>query len=98
MTQELHPNAILASLGLLGSQEHPEKWRVASYGGGGSFGLVVHHADDTEAINLATKTFQQLQRDGAWGVDQVLDRVALQEAKAYANCFAAINMKFGIYG
>jgi hypothetical protein len=87
---------VLASLGLRGGKQDPETaWRVAPYGGGGAFGLVAHDPQDHEAIDLAMRTFQQMQRDGSWGIDRVLDRTQLQEAKAYSNCFAAVSMQSG---
>jgi predicted AlkP superfamily pyrophosphatase or phosphodiesterase len=93
INQSFHPNAVLASLGLLGSKDHPEKWRVAAFGGGGSFGLVVHDPNDHEAMNLATKTFQQLQNEGSCGIDQILDRERLKAAKGYSNSFLGVGMK-----
>jgi predicted AlkP superfamily pyrophosphatase or phosphodiesterase len=91
----LHPGAVLASMGLLGTREHPEKWRVAAFGGGGSFGLVAHDPNDREAIDLATKTFQRLLQENVWGLDRLMTVEQLKAAKGYPNSFLAVNMKSG---
>jgi len=95
LSQSFHPNAVLASLNLLGPKGHSEQWRVTSFGGGGSFGLVVHDPRDHAAIDLATKTFQKLKQQGAYGIDQIFDRQQLKAAKAYATSFLAVGMKPG---
>ncbi len=91
--KSFHPNAVLGSLGLLGSKEHPEKWRIAAFGGGGSFSLVAHDPNDREAIDLAVKTFHQLEKEGSWGIDRVLDGQQLQDSKGYSNSFLVVGMK-----
>jgi predicted AlkP superfamily pyrophosphatase or phosphodiesterase len=95
VNQMFRPNSVLASLGLLGSKDHPEKWRLSAITSGASFGLIVHDPKDHEAIDLAARTFQQLQRDGCWGIDQIYDREQLTKAKAYPDSFLAIGMKSG---
>ncbi len=40
--KQFSPNAVLTSLGLEGTKEHPEKWRVSAFDNGASFGLVAH--------------------------------------------------------
>jgi predicted AlkP superfamily pyrophosphatase or phosphodiesterase len=95
LSQSFHPNAVLASLNLLGPKGHPEQWRVTSFGGGGSFGLVVHDPNDQAAMDLATKTFQKLKQQGCCGIDQIFDREQLKAAKGYATSFLAIGMKPG---
>ncbi|WP_446743634.1 alkaline phosphatase family protein [Silvibacterium acidisoli] len=91
----LHPGAVLASMGLLGTKDHPEKWRVAAFGGGGSFGLVAHDPKDKEAIDLATETFQRMLQENVWGIDRIMTAEQLKVAKGYPNSFLAINMKSG---
>ncbi len=93
--QSFHPNAVLAKLGLLGSKDHPEKRRIASFGGGGSFGLAAHDPNDHEAIDLATRTFQQLLKNGGYGIKQIFDRAQLNAAKGYSSSFLAIDMQSG---
>ena len=95
VSSALHPGAILASMGLLGSKDHPENWRVSAFGGGGSFGLVAHDPSDTEAIALATRTFEQLFHEGSWGIDRLFTREELKAAKGYPNSFLGANMKSG---
>ena len=95
LSQSFHPNAVLASLHLLAPKDHPEKWRVASFGGGGSFGLVVHDPNDSSAMDLATKAFQKLKQQGSYGIDHIFDRQELKAAKGYATSFLAIGMKPG---
>lgn len=95
LSQSFHPNAVLASLNLLGRKDHPEEWRVTSFGGGGSFGLVVHDPNDHAAMDLATKAFQKLKQQGSCGIDQVFDRQQLNAARGYATSFLAIGMKPG---
>jgi predicted AlkP superfamily pyrophosphatase or phosphodiesterase len=98
ISQSLHPEAVLASMGLLGTKDHPEKWRVAAFGGGGSFGLVAHDPNDHEAITLAANTFKRLQQEGSWGIDQILEGEQLKAAKGFSNCFMVIGMKSGFWG
>jgi len=95
MNQSFHPNTVLASLNLLGPKGHPDQWRVTSFGGGGSFGLVVHDPKDHEAIDLATRTFEKLKQQGSYGIDKIFDRQQLKAAKGYATSFLAIGMKPG---
>jgi len=95
LRQSFHPNAVLASLNLLGRKGHPEEWRVTSFGGGGSFGLVVHDPNDHAAIALATKAFQKLQQQGCCGIEHIFDRQQLKAAKGYATSFLAIGLKLG---
>jgi hypothetical protein len=68
---------------------------VTSFGGGGSFGLVVHDPNDHAAVDLATKAFQKLRQQGSCGIDQIFDRQQLKAAKGYATSFLAIGMKPG---
>src|SRR5262249_16314812 len=95
ISHALHPGAVLASMGLLGSREHPEKWRVAAFGGGGSFGLVVHDPNDHEAMVRATKAFEQLQQETSWGIDQIFSKDQLKATMGYPNSFLGVNMKSG---
>ena len=95
LSQSFHPNAVLASLNLSGPKGHKEQWRVTSFGGGGSFGLVVHDPNDQAAIDLTLKTFQKLKQQDCCGIDQIFDRQQLQAAKGYATSFLAIGMKPG---
>lgn len=95
VTQALQPTAVLTSLGLSATTGHPETWRVAAFANGSSFGLILHDPKDTAAKELATKTFQQLQRDGAWGIDTVLSGDALKQAGGYGNSFLAVGLKSG---
>jgi predicted AlkP superfamily pyrophosphatase or phosphodiesterase len=95
VTQSLNPEAVLNSLGLMGTPSHPEQWRIAAFDGGGSFGLVAHDKKDTEAMALATKTFHQLASESRWGIDRIYEGEALQATGGYANSFLAISMKAG---
>ncbi len=95
MSQSFHPNAVLASLNLLGPKDHPEEWRVTSFGGGGSFGLVVHDPNDHAQWILPLKPFRNLKQQGSYGIDQIFDRQQLKAAKGYATSFLAIGMKPG---
>jgi predicted AlkP superfamily pyrophosphatase or phosphodiesterase len=88
-----HPDAMLNSLGLLGSDEHPNQWRVAAFTAGSSFGLVAHDPNDHEAIRLATSTLQNLLKDDCWGIGQIFDEAQLKSMKAYPNAFLAVSMK-----
>jgi predicted AlkP superfamily pyrophosphatase or phosphodiesterase len=91
--KSFHPNAVLTGLGLLGTREYPDKWRIAAFGGGGSFGLVAHDPADHDAIYLATKTFQNLQQEGSWGIDCILTPEQLKAAQGYSNSFLVAGMK-----
>ncbi len=95
MSQSFHPNAVLAKMNLLGPKGHPEQWRVTSFGGGGSFGLVVHDPKDRQAIDMVTKTFQKLKEQDCCGIEQIFDRKQLKAAKGYATSFLAVGMKPG---
>lgn len=95
LSQSFHPNAVLASLHLLAPKDHPEQWRVTSFGGGGSFGLVVRDPNDREAMDIATKAFEKLKQQGSYGIDQIFDRQQLKAARGYATSFLAIGMKPG---
>jgi predicted AlkP superfamily pyrophosphatase or phosphodiesterase len=90
-----NPNAILTSLGLSGTEDAPEKWRIFAFDSGGSFGLVAHDPNDTEAIALATKTFQHLAAAGIWGIDKVYDASQTKALKGYPNSFASITLQPG---
>jgi predicted AlkP superfamily pyrophosphatase or phosphodiesterase len=93
--KQLNPDAILTSLGLEGTKDEPEKWRVSAFSNGGSFGLVAHDPDDTEAIALATKTFRQLAAEGTWGIDKFYDAAETRALEGYSNSFASVSMKSG---
>jgi predicted AlkP superfamily pyrophosphatase or phosphodiesterase len=90
-----NPEAVLTSLGLAGSEEHPEAWRVAAFEGGGSFGLVVHDPKDTEAMQMAAGTFHQLASEGTFGIDTIYEGDALRKTHGYSNSFLAVSMKPG---
>jgi predicted AlkP superfamily pyrophosphatase or phosphodiesterase len=95
VNHSLNPDAILTSMGLLGSKEHPEQWRVAAFEGGGSFGLIVHHPADREAVALAQKTFRQLAGESEWGIDRIYEGDDLKATGGFANSFLAVGMKPG---
>jgi len=93
--KQFSPNAVLTSLGLEGTKEHPEKWRVSAFDNGASFGLVAQDPNDTEAIDLATKTFKRLTADGSWGIDKFYDASETHALQGYSNSFASVSMKSG---
>jgi predicted AlkP superfamily pyrophosphatase or phosphodiesterase len=93
--KQFSPSAVLTSLGLEGTKENPEKWRVSAFDNGASFGLVAHDPNDTDAIALATKTFKQLTADGSWGIDKFYDASETRALQGYSNSFASISMKSG---
>jgi predicted AlkP superfamily pyrophosphatase or phosphodiesterase len=93
--QSFHPNAVLASMGLMGSAKHPESWRVAAFEGGGSFGLIAHDPKDEEAIALAQKTFRRLASEGSWGIDRIYEGEDLKATGGFGNSFLAVGMKPG---
>jgi predicted AlkP superfamily pyrophosphatase or phosphodiesterase len=90
-----HPNAVLASMGLEGTTEHPESWRIAAFEGGGSFGLIAHDPKDEEAIELARKTFRKLASEGNWGIDRIYEGEELKATGGFGNSFLAVGMKVG---
>jgi len=91
----LHPSAVLSSIGLAGTKEHPESYRVASFGSGGSFGLVARDGNDRDAIELATRTFERLLKEGSWGIDRLITADEASLLKGYSNSFLVVNMKSG---
>jgi predicted AlkP superfamily pyrophosphatase or phosphodiesterase len=91
--KQLNPSAVLTSLGLEGTKDEPEKWRVSAFENGASFGLVAHDPNDTEAIALATKTFKQLAAEGTWGIDKFYDTTETRALEGYSNSFASVSMK-----
>jgi predicted AlkP superfamily pyrophosphatase or phosphodiesterase len=93
--KQLNPNAILTSLGLEGTTNDPEKWRVSAFANGASFGLVAHDPNDTEAIAKATETFKQLASEGTFGIDKFYDATETRALEGYSNSFASISMKSG---
>ena len=93
--RSLNPDAVLASMGLMGTAEHPEKWRIAAFEGGGSFGLIAHDPKDEEAIALARKTFRQLAGEGRWGIDRLYEGEDLKVTGGFGNSFLAVGMKPG---
>ena len=95
LSQSFHPNAVLGSLHLLAPKGHPDQWRVTSFGGGGSFGLVVHDPNDRAAMDIATKAFQKLQQQDCCGIEHIFNRQELKAAKGYATSFLAIGLKPG---
>jgi predicted AlkP superfamily pyrophosphatase or phosphodiesterase len=93
--KQFHPNAVLTSLGLAGTEDNPEKWRVFAFESGGSFGLVAHDPNDTEAIKLANDAFHQLAEEGIWGIDQVYDTAQTKALEGYPNAFTSVSLKPG---
>jgi predicted AlkP superfamily pyrophosphatase or phosphodiesterase len=93
--KQLNPNAILTSLGLEGTNDAPDKWRVSAFDNGASFGLVAHDPNDAEAIALATKTFQRLAAEGSWGIDKFYDAADTHALQGYSNSFASVSMQSG---
>jgi predicted AlkP superfamily pyrophosphatase or phosphodiesterase len=47
---------------------------------------------------LAAETFKRLQREGSWGIDQILEGDNLKAAKGFSNSFMAVGMKSGFWG
>lgn len=107
VNQGFNPNAVLNSLGLLGStaapmgQDRPARsdasdpWRVSAFIAGGAFGLVARDPNDHEAIALAEKTIRSLASDEHWGIDQVFEGSTLQGMHGFSNSFMAVSMKRG---
>jgi len=93
--KQFHPNAVLTSLGLAGTTDAPEKWRIFAFESGGSFGLVAHDPNDTEAITLATDAFKQLAEEGIWGIDNVYDATQTKALEGYPNAFSSVSLKPG---
>ena len=93
--KEFHANAVLTSLGLAAPDDNPKKWRIAAFESGGSFGLVAHDPNDTEAIALANDAFKQLANEGIWGIDQVYDTAQTKALEGYPNAFASVSLKPG---
>ncbi len=93
--QSFNPNAVLNSMGLMGSKDHPEQWRIGAFDGGGSFALIAHDPADKEAIALAQKTFHQLAGDHRWGMADIYEGNNLKATGGYDNGFLAISMKPG---
>jgi predicted AlkP superfamily pyrophosphatase or phosphodiesterase len=93
--KEFNPNAVLTSLGLEGTNDNPEKWRVSAFGNGGSFGLVAHDPNDTEAITKANETFKQLASEGTFGIDKFYGTTETKALEGYSNSFASVSMKPG---
>lgn len=89
----LHPGAVLASLGLQPAQGKREAWRVAAQVTGGSFALYLRDAADAAAAAAATQAFRRMRQEGIWGIDQVLDRAALDEWKAFPGAFLAVSLQ-----
>ncbi len=95
VSQALEPSAILNSLGLGAPAGHPDLWRIAAFPNGSSFGLIARDPNDTEAIQLATETFQHLAQKGGWGIDRVLTGENLRKTGGYKNSFLAVGLKSG---
>jgi len=95
VSQSFQPNAVLDSLSLSAPAGHPERWRVAAFANGSSFGLVVRDPQDIEAIRLATETFKRLAADGSWGIDRVFTQEELKKTGGYRNSFLAVGLKSG---
>jgi predicted AlkP superfamily pyrophosphatase or phosphodiesterase len=93
--KQFHPNAVLTSLGLAGTEDNPEKWRIFAFESEGSFGLVAHDPNDTEAITLATDAFKQLATEGIWGIDHVYDAAQTKALEGYSNAFSSVSLKPG---
>jgi predicted AlkP superfamily pyrophosphatase or phosphodiesterase len=93
--KEFHPNAVLTSLGLAGTEDNPKKWRVCAFESGGSFGLVAHDPNDTEAITMANDAFKQLANEGIWGIDQVYNTAQTKALEGYPNAFSSVSLKPG---
>ncbi len=95
VSRTLQPDAVLGSLGLSATEGRPEHWRVAAYSNGGSFGLIAHDATDTAGIELATKAFERLQKEGIWGIEKIFTGDELKATGGYGDSFLAATMKNG---
>lgn len=95
VSQSLHPNAILESLGLAAPAGKPDQWRIASFGNGASFGLIARDPGDVASIRLATETFERMAKEGNWGIDRVFTGEELQKTGGYRNSFLAVTLKSG---
>jgi len=94
--RSFHPNAVLASMGLMGTVDHPERWRIAAFEGGGSFGLIAHDPKDEEAVALARKTFRRLASEDSWGIDRIYEGEDLKSTGGFGNSFLAVGMRPGV--
>jgi predicted AlkP superfamily pyrophosphatase or phosphodiesterase len=95
VSKALNPEAVLTSLGLSAPAGKPTEWRIATHRNGGSFSLIARDPKDQAAIDQATKTFQWLKQEGAWGIDRVLTRKDLDAAGGYSDAFLAVSMSSG---
>jgi predicted AlkP superfamily pyrophosphatase or phosphodiesterase len=95
VAKQFNPNAVLTSLGLAGTADEPERWRISAFMSGGSFGLVAHDPGDTEAIELAAKTFRHLAEENIWGIDKLYDATQTKALEGYSNAFASVSLKSG---
>ena len=87
------PETFLESMGLAGSDAKP--WRVAVRVSGGSAAFVLRDPDDREAEATVSRMLRQLQQDGGYGIDRILDKAELASLHSWPDAFVAINMKEG---
>ena len=95
VSRTLQPDAVLASLGLSAPQGLPEQWRVAAYSNGGSFGLIAHDANDAAGIQLAIKTFEEMEHEEGWGIQKIYTGAELKATGGYGDCFLAATLRDG---
>jgi predicted AlkP superfamily pyrophosphatase or phosphodiesterase len=93
--KQLNPNAVLTSLGLEGTKDAPEKWRISAFDSGASFGLVAHDPNDAEAIKTATEAFKQLAAQDRWGIEKFYTAAETHALGGYSNSFASVSMQSG---
>ncbi|SNS21197.1 Predicted pyrophosphatase or phosphodiesterase, AlkP superfamily [Granulicella rosea] len=87
------PAAVLAGLGLGAPAGHPDRWRVAVFDSGSSFGLIVHDPKDTAAVALATNAFKRIAT--ASGIAKIYTGAELAATGGYGNTFLAATMQPG---
>ncbi|HEU0138290.1 MAG TPA: ectonucleotide pyrophosphatase/phosphodiesterase [Bryobacteraceae bacterium] len=89
-----HPEAFLASMGLVGGAD-AGSWRVAVRNAGGCSAFVLKDPGDEEAKALVLRMLGELKRDGGFGIDRIIERDELQRMHAWPDAFAALSMKEG---
>ncbi len=90
-----HPNAFLASLGLAATEGKPETWRVAVHTNGGSVAFISKDPNDSAAQTQVRNALERMQKEGTWGIGQILSRADLDKLKAYPKAFLAVSLGDG---
>jgi predicted AlkP superfamily pyrophosphatase or phosphodiesterase len=95
--KHVHLNAALAEAGLLqvDGEGKLKSWQVYAWNSGACSAVLVQDPKDSQVIQKAREVLQQLAKDPANGIDQVLERPALEELGGFPNAMFVLGTNPG---